>query len=206
MKTQTAPTKRAYQMSARAEAKQATRERILAVFGEALRTRWYDELTFAELAREAGVSAPTLTNHFGDKAGLLVAFAHENMHEEISEVRAAAVPGDVPGAIALLLEDYERTGDIVVRMLALEHRLPELVDILNRGRHGHRQWVTRTFEPFLPAASKARKAAITRLVLATDVYLWQLLRRDMKLSRAATNDHLLAMALAVVASLKENDA
>lgn len=193
-------------MSARAEAMQATRERILEVFGEALRTRWYDELTLAELAREAGVSPPTLTNHFGDKAGLLVAFAHENMHEEISEVRAATEPGDVPGAIALLVEDYERTGDIVIRMLALEHRLPELVDILNIGRAGHRAWVTRTFAPVLPAAPKARKDAITRLVVATDVYAWQLLRRDMKLSRAATLDHLLALAQAIAASLKEHDA
>ena len=206
MKTKSAPNKRAYRMSARADAKRATRARILAVFGEALRTRWYDELTFAELAREAGVSPPTLTNHFGDKAGLLVAFAHESMHEEISEVRAGVAPGDIPGAIALLLEDYEQTGDIIVRMLALEHRLPELVDILTLGRDGHRVWVARTFEPFLPAGSKAREAAITRLVVATDVYVWQLLRRDMKLSRAATHDHLLAVALAVVASLKENDA
>ena len=74
------------------------------------------------------------------------------------------------------------------------------------GRDGHRRWVARTFEPFLPTGSKARKAAITRLVVATDVYVWQLLRRDMNLSRAATYDHLLAMALAVVASLKEDDA
>jgi AcrR family transcriptional regulator len=206
MKSQTATPKRPYQMSARADAKRATRERILEVFGEALRTRWYDELTFAELAREAGVSAPTLTNHFGDKAGLLVAFAHENMHEEISAIRAAAVPGDIPGAISLLLEDYEETGDIVIRMLALEHRLPELAGILAIGRDGHRSWVTRTFEPVLPTVPRARKAAITRLVLATDVYLWQLLRRDMELSRAVTHDHLLAMALAVVASVKENEA
>ena len=32
-----------------------------------MKTRWYDEVTVAELARAAGVSAPTLTNHFGDK-------------------------------------------------------------------------------------------------------------------------------------------
>ena len=203
MKTLALPTKRAYRMSARADAKQATRERILEVFGAALRTRWYDEITFSELARDAGVSAPTLTNHFGDKPGLLVAFAHESMHQQISRIRAAAEPGDIAGSIALLLEDYEQTGDIVIRMLALEPRLPELIDVLTIGRDGHRSWVTRTFEPYLPAAPKARRDAITRLVLTTDVYLWQLLRRDMKLSRAAARDHLIAMARAVASSLKE---
>jgi AcrR family transcriptional regulator len=196
---------RPYRMSARAESKQATRDRILEVFGQALFTRWYDELTFSELARDAGVSAPTLTNHFGDKRGLLVAYAGERMNGEISEVRDAAATGDVEQAISLLMDDYEQTGDVVIRMLALEHRMTELREILDRGRAGHRAWVARVFEPYLPAARTARRDAITRLVVATDVYAWQILRRDMQLSRRATHDHLLATVRAVVASLEEID-
>ena len=68
----TAPAKRSYRLGARADAMQMTRERILDAVADAMKTRWYDEVTFAELARAAGVSSPTLTNHFGDKHGLIV--------------------------------------------------------------------------------------------------------------------------------------
>ena len=72
--------RRAYRLGARAESMQATRERILDAVDEAMRTSWYDELTFADLARAAGVSGPTLTNHFGDKHGL-IAGLHARAHE-----------------------------------------------------------------------------------------------------------------------------
>src|SRR5690242_18072550 len=85
--------KRSYRLGARAEAIRLTRERILDAVGDALTTRWYDELTFAELARAAGVSGPTLTNHFGDKRGLLAAYARERMSAKISELRYSVDPG-----------------------------------------------------------------------------------------------------------------
>ena len=47
---------------------------------------------------------------------------------------------------------------------------------------------------------------MTRLVLCTDVYAWQLIRRDLNHSAKATRDHLTAMAGAVVVSFKEKTA
>src|SRR6476469_9066058 len=114
--TATSP-RRAYRLGARAESMQATRERILDAVDEAMRTRWYDELTFAELARAAGVSGPTLTNHFGDKRGLLAAYARERMSAKISELRYSVEPGDVAGAIRVLLDDYEQSGDMIIQVL-----------------------------------------------------------------------------------------
>jgi AcrR family transcriptional regulator len=198
--------KRSYRLGARADGVRLTRGRILDAVGEALTTRWYDELTFAELARAAGVSGPTLTNHFGDKRGLLAAYVRERMSEKISGLRYSASPGDIPGAIRVLVDDYEQSGDMIIRVLALEHRFPELTEMLAVGRAGHREWVTYIFEPYLPADRRRREDAITRLVLCTDVYAWQLLRRDLGQSRAATRNHLLAMADAVAASLKEKNA
>src|SRR5690349_7926357 len=95
--TVTSP-RRAYRLGARAESMQATRDRILDAVDDAMRTRWYDELTFAELARAAGVSGPTLTNHFGDKHGLIEAYMHERMKGEINELRYAIKPGDINAA------------------------------------------------------------------------------------------------------------
>lgn len=197
---------RSYRLGARADSMQATRDRILDAVGDALMTRWYDEVTFAELARAAGVSSPTLTNHFGDKHGLISAYARERVNHDISELRFTAEPGDIAAAIRVLLDDYERTGDMVIRALALEHRYPELTEMLTEGRAGHRAWVTHVFGPYLPARGKARTAAVTRLVLCTDVYAWQLLRRDMKHSRAATQDHLTTMATAIAMNSKEENA
>lgn len=196
-------TKRAYRLGARADGMERTRERILDAVAEALTTRWFDELTFAELARAAGVSGPTLTNHFGDKHGLLAAYARERMNEEISAVRYSAEPGDVSGAVRVLLDDYEKSGDMIIRALALEQRFPELTEVLAEGRAGHRAWVAHIFAPYLPPAGRTREDAITRLVVCTDVYVWQLLRRDLGQSRAATRNHLVAMVTAVVKSLKE---
>ena len=198
--------KRSYRLGARADGIRLTRERILDAVGEALTTRWYDELTFAGLAREAGVSGPTLTNHFGDKRGLLAAYARERLSEKISGLRYSVVPGDIPGAILVLVDDYEQSGDMIIRVLALEHRFPDLTEVLAVGRAGHREWVAYIFEPYLPRRGHRREDAITRLVVCTDVYAWQLLRRDLGHSRTATRNHLLATVDAVVASLKENTA
>jgi AcrR family transcriptional regulator len=196
-------TKRSYRLGARADGVRLTRERILDAVADALTTRWYDELTFAELARAAGVSSPTLTNHFGDKHGLLEAYVRDRMGEKISEVRYSIEPGDIPGAIRVLLEDYEQSGDMIIRVLALEHRFPDLTEVLAQGRAAHRDWVAYIFAPHLPSQRERREDAITRLVVCTDVYAWQLLRRDMGRSRTATRKHLLATVEAVVASLKK---
>ncbi|MCW3032697.1 MAG: transcriptional regulator, TetR family, partial [Solirubrobacterales bacterium] len=197
---QTPAKKRTYRLGARADTVRLTRERILDAVADALSTRWYDELTFAELARAAGVSGPTLTNHFGDKDGLIAAYALERMSEEISEVRYSVKAGDTRGVIRVLLDDYERTGDMIIRMLALEHRFPALTDVLAEGRAKHRDWVAHVFDPYLPSRGRRRENAVTRLVVCTDVYAWQLLRRDMGQSRTATRNHLLATVEAVVAS------
>jgi AcrR family transcriptional regulator len=195
--------KRAYRLGARADGIRLTRERIFDAVADALTTRWYDELTFADLARAAGVSSPTLTNHFGDKHGLIAAYARERMTDEINRVRYSVEPGDMRGAIRVLLDDYEQSGDMIIRALALEHRFPDLTEVLAEGRAGHREWLEYVFEPHLPPRGRARENAVIRLVVCTDVYAWQLLRRDLGQSRTATRNNLLGTVEAVTASLKE---
>ena len=113
------------------------------------------------------------------------------MSATINELRYSVEPGDLAGAVRVLVTDYESTGDLIIRALALEHRIPEMTAVLDEGRAEHRAWVTTIFEPHLPTARRERERAITRLVIATDVYVWQILRRDMGLSRAATQDQML---------------
>ena len=98
--------------------------------------------------------------------------------------------GDVTGAVEAVVDDYETTGDAVVRLLALEERMPSLQPLLARGRKGHRDWVEAMF----------RAPGLTpELVVATDVYTWKLLRRDQGLSR----DETVASILKIVEALLE---
>jgi hypothetical protein len=131
---------------------------------------------------------------------------HERMKGEINSLRYAIEQGDVAAAVRVVIEDYEQTGDMIIRALAQEHRYPEMSDLLDEGRASHRAWVTWAFEPHLPKAGAARRAAVTRLVLCTDVYAWQLLRRDLNHSAKATRDHMTATTTAVVVSFKEKTA
>jgi len=178
-----------YNMELRAAAAEATRERILGAAQEAFLERWYDEVTLADVAKRAGVSGQTVLNHFGGKEQLAAA-AHERVGEELQARRYTPEPGDVPAAIDALVDDYEITGDAVVRLLALEEKVPSLLPLLASGRQGHRRWVEDMF-----GAPKL----VAELTVATDVYAWKLLRRDQGLTR----DETAAAMLRIVEALLE---
>ena len=184
MKTHARP----YRMENRAAAAAATRTRILEATIEQLLARWYDEVTIASIAAAAGVSGQTVLNHFGGKEELAAAAAEELSHRIAGQREVE--PGDVAGAVRALVGDYEVTGDGVIRMLALEGRVPGVAPHLAKGRKYHRDWVRRTFRP--PAK------LLPLLVVATDVYAWKLLRRDQGLSRAATLDALTRMVQSLI--------
>jgi len=173
-----APPKRTYRQSARAEAAEATAARILDAFAAALRERWFDEIRLDDIAREAGVTVQTVIRRFGSKEGLLDAM-HERLGSEIRQRREVAA-GDAAGAVASIVEDYEQVGDLVIRSLAQEDRYPAVKAMTDIGRAMHREWIERAFAPWLePMAADARRRASDALVVAGDIYVWKLLRRDM---------------------------
>ena len=168
-------TSRPYSMEARRAAAEATRERILEAATDAFMTRWFDEVTINAIASAAGVSGQTVLNHFGDKQSLFREVADRIEVDVLA--RRAAQPGDVEGAIAGLVDDYEVSGDGVIRALAMEERIDAIKPMLQRGRASHRHWVEEIFR---------RPDIVAELIVATDVYTWKLLRRDQGLSREAT--------------------
>jgi AcrR family transcriptional regulator len=182
-------TQRRYSMELRAAAAEATRERILEAATEAFLEHWYDDITLTEVAKRAGVSGQTVINHFGGKEQLAAA-TYERVGEQITTLRYSPEPGDTAALVGALVEDYERTGDAVVRLLALEEKVPSLRPLLARGRESHRDWVREMF--FAPEL-------VPELVVATDVYTWKRLRRDQGLSR----DETLAAMLRIVEALLE---
>jgi len=180
---------RGYSMELRAAAAEATKERILEAAAEAFLEHWYDDVTIASVAKLAGVSGQTVLNHFGGKEPLAMA-AYDRMGQEINAKRYAPAAGDVRALVEALLDDYETTGDAIVRLLALEEKVPSLQPLLALGRASHREWVESMFgAPELTA----------ELVVATDVYTWKLLRRDQGLSR----DETVASMLKIIQALLE---
>lgn len=168
--------RRSYRQNARAEAAEATGERILDGLIQRLRHLSFNsEITLDMIAGDAGVTVQTVVRRFGGKDGALMA-ARERLQQEIS-ARRSVEPGDIDAAIAALADDYEILGDLILHLLEQEKRNPAIAEVLASGRAGHRAWVTMTLAPSLSASLNG--GTLDALTVATDVYVWKLVRRDM---------------------------
>lgn len=177
---------RPYRMRARAEAAAATGERILDAAEALFYESAFEEVTLAAIAERAGVTVQTVIRRFGDRKGLSQA-ALQRLGERVDRKRGSASPGDVEGAVRVLVDHYEEVGDGVIRLLAEEQRRPSLRPLADIGRAYHRKWCERIFAPALEGRRGVeRERRLAQLVAVTDVYLWKLLRRDRGLSRRQT--------------------
>jgi AcrR family transcriptional regulator len=174
--------KRAYRMVARADAAAATRERLLAAAWRHFSERAYEDVRLADVAAEAGVSAQTLHTQFGRKDDLFVAAWRWFAAGE--GARRHAPVGEVETAVRMICDSYESSGDAALRVLAQEDRIPAIRQMTDSGRAAHRKWVAHTFEPQLAELSgPARERRLVALIAATDILVWKLLRREMRLPR-----------------------
>jgi AcrR family transcriptional regulator len=168
--------RRSYTMTARAEAVEATRSAILDAAVELSQERLIAQIGLDDIAARAGVSVQTLLRHFGTRAGLIDAAAHQGASPVVEERRAPV--GDVTEAVRILLDHYEKRGSSVLLLLAQEQSEEQVARITSNGKALHRTWVAEVFQPFLPAGRGAREELLDLLVVATDVYAWKLLRLD----------------------------
>jgi len=167
--------KRIYRQTARAAASEELRQLVATTFYKLLLSRWVDEITLDEVAASAGTTRQTVIRLFGGKEGLLgsiEAIASAEAQPRIS----LPLNFSTKRALRALMEHYEAMGDVTVRLLAQEERHPALRPALERGRREHRAWVAKWFPSSMTGVERERQ--ITRLVVATDVYTWKLLRRD----------------------------
>lgn len=177
--------RRPYRMVARAESAARTGERILDAAVEVFFEEPTASISLDAVARRAGVTVQTVIRRFGGRDGLLVAAA-ERESERVRREREVQ-PGDVEGAVSVLVAHYERTGDHVLRMLGEESRSAALRGIVDRGRRMHREWCEAVFAPALAGLGPAEHTRrLAQLVAICDVYTWMLLRRRSGLSRNQT--------------------
>jgi AcrR family transcriptional regulator len=180
-------------MRRRAEAAAATGRRILEATEELFLAGPLSSLTLASVADRAGVTVQTVIRRYGDRDGLLAATA-EGVTARVAEQRGAAPRGDLRGAVANLVEHYETTGTLALRLLAEEEGSETIGRITRAGRNLHRQWCARVFGPHLDGLSGTdHDRRLAQFVAVCDVCTWKLLRLDAGLSRDQVHLALLEM-------------
>jgi AcrR family transcriptional regulator len=176
--------KRTYSMTVRAEKAAATRQKILDSAVRLYRQSAIEDFTLDEIARRAGTTAQTVLRAFESKENLLIAALDRSAKG--GEMLRQTPPGDVEAAVGAIFDIYETMGDLLMQRLADERRRPAMKPALDAGRASHRRWVEQVFAPLVARRGKASRAEmLDALTVATDVYVWQKLRRDMGLSRDA---------------------
>jgi len=188
---------RLYRQTARAQAAEDTGNRILDAFVTHFRAGWFEEIRLDDIAREAGVTVQTVIRRFGGKEGLLEASANRMEGAILGERSPAAT--NVGTAVDILISEYDQMGGLMMRMLSQEERYPAIHKFAERGRAMHRQWVGEVFAPWLARIEEPRRRDVhDRLVIAFDLYVWKLIRVDMKRSREALREAMLGMAAAAL--------
>lgn len=177
---------RPYRMQTRAQASEATGQRILAMaqqlFGELL----YDQVSLQAVAESAGVTVQTVLRRFTSKEQLFAAVTQWTS-QQIRLTREQAPVGEGTGAVRNLIDTYERWGDQVLHRLPQEQRTPAIREATEAGRRYHQAWVERVFGPFLvDGPTCVRQQQLAQLVAVTDLYMWKVLRRDLRRSREET--------------------
>jgi hypothetical protein len=114
-------------------------------------------------------------------------------------------PGDLPGIVDALLEEYERMGNALVRTLTVEYEYPVTQTLLKEARKFHREWCIQVFEPFLPKVkSDSYEIVLSAFITGTEFYLWKLLRKDLGKSMEQCRNIFLFSLESLAANVKKS--
>ncbi|HTS41833.1 MAG TPA: TetR/AcrR family transcriptional regulator [Xanthobacteraceae bacterium] len=195
--------KRHYAMTARAAKAEATKARIRASAMQLYCERPIEDFTLNDIAERAGTTVQTALRAYGTKDKLVYA--------ALEELAASGVPlkptppGDVAAGVKAIYDLYESMGDLIIQRLNDELRRPALKSTLDQGRENHRDAVRTMFAPQLARESGGTRAQLFNiLMVATDIYVWKLLRRDRKLSRPAAEAIVCRMINSVTHAEKDH--
>lgn len=167
---------RTYDMAIRAAAANQTAEGIAAATEHLLSSGPASAITLQAIAEGSGVTVQTVLRHMGSRDGCVEA-VRERVRVRIEAQRGQADPGDVLSAISGLVAHYEAEGLLVLNLLAQESAEDAISrEAVESGRTYHRAWVERSFGPLL---NDPEQQTIDALVVATDLYVWKLLRLDL---------------------------
>jgi AcrR family transcriptional regulator len=169
--------KRKYELKARAEAQQATRERIAAAAASLHEEVGVTKTTVADIARRAGVQRLTVYNHFPDLETLLPActahFLGEHPLPDLEAALAPESPADrLSAVLTALYRWYREAAPMQRRVLGERAAVPELD-----------AWMARSQDAMLAALADRLAAgrgpqARALVALALDFWTWERLERE----------------------------
>jgi AcrR family transcriptional regulator len=169
---------RPYRQTARAEATQDLRSRIVQAFLSALKVQWLDDITLDDVAEKARTTRQTIIRMFGGKEGLLKAAVEIWPADVEAQVRTPECK-TVEALAAAMVGMLEEFGNMYLRVLSLAPRYPDLNHFVALGRARHRQWFTDTLTPLLEGRDSSEIAQIiNECLIASDTYSWSLLRHS----------------------------
>jgi AcrR family transcriptional regulator len=150
---------------------------LLAAVDEVVRERGAAALTLREVARRAGVSHAAPAHHFGDKAGLLTAYATEGMTEMATRMAAARAEATHFGGTEALRLLTDTLGRLAVAYVTFAVEQPARFTVMFGSEQLH------TDDPLYRAASESAFEELYAAVLAVRT---DLRRDDPELMHAAT--------------------
>lgn len=178
--------KNTYNNSKRLIEAENTKLDIIKAFGRLWMKYSIKEITLNMISEEAGVTTRTILRKFGSKERLLeecIALDAAN----IMQNREQGMVGDIEHMLNILLASYESMGEAAMRTINLEPEMEIAQKIGETGRKKHREWCARMFDPFLPEPDSPQyEIDLTAFIASTEIYLWKLMRKDLKMSEEQT--------------------
>jgi AcrR family transcriptional regulator len=170
--------KRKYELKARAESQQATRDRIAAAAASLHEEVGIARTTVADIARRAGVQRLTVYNHFPDLAALLPACtAHYRAEHPLPDLAAAialATPAErLRAVLTAMYRWYRENAPMQRRVQGERSTVPDLD-----------AWLARSSDLALAALADRLAAGFDAspvrplIALALDFWTWQRLDRE----------------------------
>ena len=170
-------------MDARAEAARQNGERILDAMVALFAEQPTERIRLDDVAERAGVTVQTVIRRYSGKDGLIAAAGAREV-KRVAAQRPFDTADDLELTLTNLVDHYEEYGDVALKILAEEPRIPAVAELAKSGRRFHRRWCAAVFAPTLDGLSGVtRDRRLAQLVAVCDVYMWKLLRRDGGLSR-----------------------
>jgi len=170
---------RKYELKARAESQERTRQRIAKAAAELHEKVGPAETTVAEIARRAGVTRPTVYKHFPDDAALYPACsAHHLSRHPLPDFRTALAPADPVERLRSLLRavygGWYRDQRRLMRNLQRDRRVDPALDEFMRANSdaalgGLADTVTAGFEVEPDQAARVR----AMVGVALDFWTWE---------------------------------
>jgi len=174
---------RKYELKARAESQQATRERIAKAAAELHEEKGVATTTVAEIARRAEVTRLTVYNHFADLNELIPACAahYEGQHPtpEFDDALASEDPAErVRGVLSRLYGWYRETEPMYGKLFSDRASVPELDRFLADTIDRMQADLARDLASSFPLRGRRAERTRSLVRLSLDFWTWSRLVRE----------------------------